>query len=96
MDTPNELKERELYSSLESVFIVFDLASGPDETHYHDLMSTRCGTEPVKGEVGIPAPQQICGRCRKPIDMCGCCPTDDGPGQAEEKRAQEADGTPRR
>jgi len=27
-----------------------------------------------------------CGLCQKPIDKCGCCPTEDGPGQVDEKK----------
>ena len=26
-------------------------------------------------------PQKLCGTCQKPVERCGCMPTDDGPGQ---------------
>lgn len=28
--------------------------------------------------------REQCGLCQKPKDSCGCCPTDDGPGQENE------------
>lgn len=27
---------------------------------------------------------KMCGTCQKPVGKCGCCPTDDGPGQTTE------------
>lgn len=33
--------------------------------------------------------QKLCGLCRKPVTLCGCCPTEDGPGQC-------ANGCPRK
>lgn len=34
--------------------------------------------------------KELCGTCRKPVDRCGCMPTDDGPGQdgSEEAKAE--------
>lgn len=29
-------------------------------------------------------PQKLCGLCRKPVDQCGCMPTDDGPADKPE------------
>lgn len=31
----------------------------------------------------------MCGLCCKPLDKCGCCPTDDGPGQDNEEGGEE-------
>ena len=31
--------------------------------------------------------KELCGLCKKDATKCGCCPTDDGPGQDESKDA---------
>lgn len=31
-----------------------------------------------------------CGACQKPVDKCGCCPTEDGPGQVDEKKDEDS------
>lgn len=33
---------------------------------------------------------KLCGTCRKPVDKCGCMPTDDGPGQDGEDKGEGA------
>lgn len=34
--------------------------------------------------------KELCGTCRKPVDSCGCMPTDDGPGQDGEDKGEGA------
>lgn len=50
----------------------------------------RPGSMPEGAWEAIFKQRELCGTCRKPVDTCGCMPTDDGPWQdgSEEAKAE--------